>query len=164
VLSFTLLVVLGVLLLGAGLVGCVLPVLPGPPLSFAGILLLWAARDFQAVTFGTTTVVMLGALAILVTVIDYVAPVIGAKRYGASRAGIWGSVLGMIVGAIFFPPFGMLIGAFVGALGGEVASGKQGGEATRAAWGVFVGTVAGILLKLAASGAITVYFVIEVFS
>ncbi|MHC4861560.1 MAG: DUF456 domain-containing protein, partial [Planctomycetota bacterium] len=140
-LSFTVLVALGVALILAGLVGCVLPVLPGPPLSFAGFVLLWAARGWEAHTFGTTMVVVLGGLTVVVTVFDFVAPVIGAQRFGASRPGIWGSVVGMIAGMILLPPLGMLIGAFLGALLGEVASGKHGRAATRAAWGVFMGTV-----------------------
>ena len=156
------LVVSGIVLLAAGLVGCVLPILPGPPLSYVGLVLLWGARSWEAHTFGTTTMLLLGGLAIVVTVLDYVAPVIGAQRFGASRAGVWGSVVGMIIGMIFFPPFGMLVGAFLGAVAGEVASGKLGYEALRAAFGVFVGTVAGIVLKLAVSVAIAVYFVIEV--
>ena len=158
------LITAGVVLQLAGFVGCVLPILPGPPLSFTGLVLLWGATGWQAESFGPLTVALLGGLTVVVTVVDYVAPVIGAKRYGATRAGVWGSVIGMVVGLVFFPPFGMLIGAFLGALTGEIASGKQGSEAGLAAWGVFVGTVAGVVLKLAVSVAITVYFVIEVFS
>jgi uncharacterized protein YqgC (DUF456 family) len=158
-----LLVIAGAGLVVVGVVGCVLPVLPGPPLSFAGLLLLWWARGWDAGSFGVTTVVVLGGLSVLVTVLDFVLPAWGARRYGASKAGVWGSVLGMIVGIFFFPPFGMLAGAFLGALGGELLVGKDGDEAGRAAWGVFVGTVAGIGLKLAVSLATAVVYVIEVF-
>ena len=112
-----LLLVLGALFLVAGLVGCILPVLPGPPLSFVGLLLQWAALDFRPDTYGGVTILVLGALSVLVTVLDFVAPAWGAKRYGASRIGVWGSVLGMLIGLVFFPPFGMLVGAFLGALG-----------------------------------------------
>jgi uncharacterized protein YqgC (DUF456 family) len=156
-----LLIALAVGLLGLGIVGCVLPVLPGPPLSFAGLILLWGARGWEASSFGTTAVLVLGGLTALVTVLDFVLPAVGAKRYGATRSGVWGSVLGMIVGMIFFPPFGMLVGAFVGALAFEVLAGRDAGEATRAAWGVFVGTMAGIALKLAVCIAIGWYFVRE---
>lgn len=156
-----LLIAIGVALLLAGFVGCVLPVLPGPPLSFAGLFLLWWGVGFEAASFGTTTVVVLGVLSVVVTVLDFVVPAMGAKKYGASRAGVWGSVLGMIVGMIFFPPFGMLIGAFLGALAFEAMSGKESAAAMRAAWGVFVGTVVGIVMKLAVSAAITYVFVVE---
>lgn len=155
------LIILGALLLLTGLVGCVLPVLPGPPISFAGIVLLWWARDWHAESFGWPAMIVLGLLALVVTILDFVVPAWGAKRYGASRIGVWLSVLGMLIGMVFFPPFGMLVGAFAGALGGELLVGKREGEAARAAWGVFVGTMAGIGLKLAVSMAITVVYVIE---
>ncbi len=155
------LIAIGVALLLAGFVGCILPVLPGPPLSFSGLVLLWWGVGFDATTFGTTTIIVLGVLSVVVTVLDFVVPAMGAKKYGASSSGVWGSVLGMIVGMIFFPPFGMLVGAFLGALAFELMSGKESTEATRAAWGVFVGTVVGIVMKLAVSGAITYVFVVE---
>lgn len=156
-----LLIFLGAVLLAAGLVGCVLPVLPGPPLSFVGLLLQWAALDFQPESYAATTLIVLGALSILVTVLDFVVPIWGAKRYGASKLGIWGSVLGMLIGMIFFPPFGMLLGAYLGALGAEFFIGKPESHAFKAAWGVFIGTLAGVGMKLAVSIAIGVVFVGE---
>lgn len=161
---FWLLVVVGVLLIVAGLAGCVLPVLPGPPLSALGLLAIWGGRGFDAHTFGWITFAVLAFAAAAVTALDFVVPAWGAKRYGASRAGVWGSVAGMLVGMIWFPPFGMLIGAFAGALVGEVLAGREGAAATKAAWGVFVGTMFGIVLKLACSGVITWYFFAELFS
>ena len=83
----------------------------------------------------------------------------GAKKAGASRAGVWASVLGMLAGMIWFPPFGMILGSFVGAVLGELLVGRSGGASLKAAWGVFVGTIAGIILKLTASGVMTYYFV-----
>jgi uncharacterized protein YqgC (DUF456 family) len=70
----------------------------------------------------------------------------------------------MLIGMFLLPPFGMLVGAFLGALVGEQSAGKKSNEALRAAWGVFVGTVVGILLKLVVCVTISVYFVIELFS
>jgi len=158
------LILLGALLVVTGMVGCVLPVLPGPPLGFAGLILLWWARDWSAAGFGWVEVVVLGALAALVTALDFVLPLWGAKRHGASRTGLWGSVVGTLVGMLFFPPFGMLLGAFCGALAGELLVGKREGDAAKAAWGVFVGTMAGIGLKLAVSIAIAVVYVLELLS
>lgn len=157
------LIAIGIVLLLAGLVGCILPVLPGPPISYVGMILLWWARDWDAESFGWPAMVVLGVLTVLVTVLDLVVPAWGAKRYGASRSGVWLSVLGMLVGMLFFPPFGMIVGAFAGALAGELLVGKREGEAAKAAWGVFVGTMAGIGLKLAVSMAIAVIYVIELF-
>lgn len=155
------LILIGAVLVLAGIVGCVLPVLPGPPLSFAGLILLWWARDWQADAFTGHAVLVLGLLAALVTAIDLILPILGARRYGASKTGLWGSVFGMLAGMVFFPPFGMLVGAFVGALVGEFLVGKREKEAAKAAWGVFVGTIAGVGLKLAVSLAIGVYYVLE---
>ena len=155
------LIVLGLLLLLTGLVGCILPVLPGPPISYAGMILLWWARDWQAESFGWPAMIVLGLLTVIVTVLDFVVPAWGAKRYGASRSGVWLSLLGMLVGMVFFPPFGMLVGAFAGALAGELMAGRREGEAARAAWGVFIGTMVGVWLKLVVSLAMLVIYVIE---
>ena len=145
-----------------GIVGCILPALPGPPISFVALILIWAARDWTAQEFGWPTVAVLGALAVLVTVFDTVAPAVGAKRYGASKLGVWGSVIGMIVGMIAFPPLGMILGAFVGALGGELIDGKETKASVKASWGVFVYTMLGIVLKLAVSLTVLVLFALEV--
>jgi len=160
----TVFLLLAGLLIGAGIVGCILPVLPGPPLSFVGLLMQWWVSDPQPASYGWTTVIVLGLLAVVVTAIDLLAPVYGAKRYGASKAGVWGSIFGLLIGMIWFPPFGMIAGAFVGALGGEWLAGKSDGEAMKAAWGVFLGTMAGVVLKLTVSIAILVVFVRELFA
>lgn len=146
----------------AGLVGCILPILPGPPLSFVGLICLWWARDFEAATFDETTVIIAAGVAIVSTALDYITPVIGAKKFGASKLGVWGSVIGMIVGIIWFPPFGMILGALLGAMLGELYAGKEGGAATKAAIGVFLGTILGIIIKTVASGWITWVFIKEV--
>jgi uncharacterized protein YqgC (DUF456 family) len=156
------LISLGVLFLLAGLAGCVLPILPGPPLSFAGLICLWWARGFAANTFDGTTVIIAAVAAVVTTILDYVTPVLGARKFGASKLGVWGSVIGMIIGIIWFPPFGMLVGAFLGAMMGELFAGKEGGAATKAAIGVFLGTVLGIVIKIVASGWITWVFIREV--
>jgi hypothetical protein len=97
-------------------------------------------------------------ITILVIAVDYVIPLMGAKRYGASQWGVWGSVLGMMVG-IFWSPFGMLVGAFMGAVIAEWLVHKKKGEALRAGWGVVMGTMLGMILKLGVSGMMACYFV-----
>jgi len=161
---FVLWSVLAVLLVLAGFAGCILPVLPGPPLSYAGFLVVWAARGFEARTFGNVAPWVLLAATVLVSVLDFFAPVLGAKRYGASKWGTWGSVIGLLVGLIWFPPFGMILGTFLGALLGELAHGQTTGRSLKAAWGVFVGTMLGLVLKLAVSAVIAWYVVAEVFA
>jgi uncharacterized protein YqgC (DUF456 family) len=154
--------VLAVLCVLAGFAGCVLPVLPGPPLSWVGLFVVWAARGFEAYTFGTTAALVLLGITVAVTVLDVFAPMIGAKRYGSSKWGVWGSVIGLLVGMIWFPPFGMIVGTFLGALVGELLKGRTTPQSMRAAWGVFVGTVLGIVLKLTVSAVIAWYVVREV--
>ncbi len=151
-----LLAVLGGLLLLAGFAGCILPMLPGPPLAYLALFCVTLGRGW---VYSTLELVLLGALTVAVTVIDTLLPVLGARKYGASRAGVWLSVAGLVVGTFVFPPFGFLGGAFLGALAGELLAGKGKG-AVRPAWGVFLGTLAGTGLKLAACAVITWYFVL----
>ena len=157
----TLLVAAGFLLSLVGLVGCILPVLPGPPLSYAALIVLCLARGWE--TFSPTFLIVMAAVTVAVTVLDYVVPALGAKRYGATRAGVWGSVFGMLAGIVFFPPFGMFLGAFLGAVLGELAAGRSDREALRAGWGVFLGTMAATVMKLAASGVMLFYYVKALF-
>jgi len=153
------LIILGLLFALIGLIGCILPVIPGPPLSFFALIILSYAKNWQP--FSTTFLIIMAGLAIVVTILDYVVPVIGAKRYGASKLGVWGSIIGMLIGFFIFPPWGMLIGAIIGALAGELAGGKKGKMALRAGWGVFVGNIMGIGLKLAFSGAMLFFYIKE---
>ena len=153
------LIILGLLFALIGLIGCILPVIPGPPLSFFALIILSYAKNWEP--FSTTFLIIMAGLTILATVLDYVVPAIGAKRYGASKLGVWGSIIGMLIGFFIFPPWGMLIGAIIGALAGELAGGKKGKKALQASWGVFVGNIMGIGLKLAFSGAILFFYIKE---
>ena len=130
------LIILGLLFALMGLIGCILPVIPGPSLSFFSLIILSYAKNWEP--FSVTFLIVIAGLTILATVVDYVIPAIGAKKYGASKLGIWGSIIGMIFGLFIFPPWGMLIGAIIGALAGELAGGKKGKKALQASWGVFV--------------------------
>ena len=152
----TVIIIVGTILTLLGLIGCILPVLPGPVLSFVALLLLSFARDWQV--FSKDFLLIWAGITVLVTILDYVVPAWGAKKYGASRPGIWGSVIGMIIGIIFFPPFGILGGAFIGAILGEMLDRKKAWDAFRAGFGVFIGTVFGIGIKLASAGIMTYYF------
>jgi uncharacterized protein YqgC (DUF456 family) len=100
----------------------------------------------------------MAALTAVVTALDYIVPAAGAKKFGASRTGFWGAVFGMLLGLLLLPPLGMILGAFFGAIGGELWAGKQTSQALRAGWGVFLGVIAGMLLKLIAAGIMTFYF------
>jgi uncharacterized protein YqgC (DUF456 family) len=151
-------IVIGSILMLLGLAGSILPILPGPPLSFIGLLLLALFKHFSP-PLTPTFVIILAIVTILVIVMDYIIPLLGAKRYGASKWGVWGSVLGMVIG-IFWSPFAMLVGAFIGAVVVEWLAGKKKGEALRAGWGVVMGTLFATILRLGVSGMMTYYFVL----
>ncbi len=105
----------------------------------------------------------MGAVTVLLILLDYVVPALGAKKFGASRRGLWGSVIGMIIGIFFMPPWGMIVGALVGALVGELAAGKSGHEALRAGWGILIGSILGVGLKLAFTAVVLFYYIKEMF-
>jgi uncharacterized protein YqgC (DUF456 family) len=149
---------MGSILMLLGLAGSILPILPGPPLSFIGLFVLALLKHFSP-PLTPTLVIILAIVAILVVVMDYITPLIGAKRYGASKWGVWGSVLGMAIG-IFWSPFAMLVGAFIGAVVAELLVGKKKGEALRAGWGVVIGTLFATILRLGVSGMMTYYFIL----
>lgn len=126
--------------------GVFVPVLPGIPVAALGALLAAWLTGFEQLSL--VPLIIVGVLVVLAISLDYVAGLLGAKRYGASRSGILGSIIGSLVGLIFFPPFGFLIGALGGAVLAELLSGRKAQEAFRAGLGVFVGTLGGILANL----------------
>jgi hypothetical protein len=156
------LVGLGLLMALFGLAACVLPVVPGPPISYLSLLLLSWARDWKP--FGTTFLVVMAAATALALLLDYIVPAAGARRYGASKFGVWGSILGMLVGLFVFPPFGLFVGGFVGALAGELYAGKDGDGAMRAGVGVLVGTLIGVGIKMGLCGVMIFFYVKGMFA
>lgn len=153
------LLILGGLFIVAGVVFSVLPPVPGPPLAYLALICLSVARDWEPL--GPLFLIVAAAVVLAVTILDYVVPAAGAKRYGAGKLAIWGSLVGMVVGTFFFPPLGTFVGAWAGALVGELIVGKSPPAALRASWGVFVGTMAGIALKIATCIAIGAVFVMN---
>lgn len=138
-----LLVVLGFSFLILGLAGAVLPI-PGPPVSFLGLLLL---HFTSYIHFTSLFLIGFGSLAALVTVLDYLIPVWGAKKFGGSKWGSWGSAFGMVIG-LFLGPFGLFLGAFLGAFMGEYLANINHKVAFKAALGSFLGLLVGIVFKV----------------
>lgn len=157
----TVIIILGLFIALLGLAGCIIPVIPGPPLSFLALILLSFAKNWEP--FSSTFLIIMASLTIVVTILDYVVPAGWAKKYGASKSGVWGSMLGMPAGFFFFPPWGILIGGMVGALVGELIAGKEGSKALRAGWGIFVGYVLSTGLKLMFSGVLLFFYLKEMF-
>lgn len=137
-----------------GVLGSVLPVLPGPPLSWIGLLLLHLT---SIVPRDNTFLIITLLVAIAVLLLDYIIPAVGTKRFGGSKAGMIGTTLGLVV-AIFFPVFGIfgiVIWPFIGAIIGELINKSTGKNAMKAAFGSFFGFLASTLLKFILS---VVYF------
>lgn len=138
-------VLAGILIL-VGMAGAVVPILPGVPLVFGGMLLAAWADHFQHI--GTFTLIVLGVLAALALLVDFVAGVLGAKRVGASTRALWGASIGMLAGFFFGLP-GLLLGPFLGAVAGELSAGGRLERATRIGIGTWIGLLFGTLAKLA---------------
>ena len=140
VLPLTLLVML------AGLAGTLLPVVPGLPLMWLALLGYGWFTGWQA--YGATGLVITGLAVLLSLVVDQAAAVIGAKKFGASRAGLFGSVAGGLLGLIFFSLPGLILGIFFGALALELAISRRDlGAALTAGVGALLGFLAGSLFK-----------------
>lgn len=154
-------IILGLILAISGLIGCIFPIIPGPPLSFIALIILSYAKNWEP--FSATFLIVIGGLTVLVAILDYVVPTIGAKKYGASKLGIWGSFIGLIIGLLAFPPLGMFIGGFVGAVAGELLAGREGEMALRAGWGVFAGSLVSMGLKMGLTGVMIFFYVKEMF-
>ncbi|MDR2890892.1 MAG: DUF456 domain-containing protein [Alistipes sp.] len=153
------LAILAVLFGVVGLAGSVAPILPGPPVSWVGLLVLSFTEYYDRPLW--FLLVWLGVVAI-VTAADNILPVIMTKKFGGSRPATIGTVIGMIVG-FFFGPLGMIAGPFVGAFLGELWGNKSEGHvALRVATGAFAAFICGTGAKLIASGMILYYMAKEI--
>ena len=147
----------------AGVLGCFLPVLPGPPLNFIGLL---AAHFSRFAEFDISTLVILGCATIIVQILDYVVPAWGTKKFGGSKYGAWGSMIGLIIGTFFMSigPLGLvgiIGGPFLGAYIGETIGRKNSRNALKAAFGSFIGFLAGTFIKIALSITMVVILILK---
>lgn len=148
------LVLIGIIFIFLGIIGCVLPVIPGPPLAYVGLVFLQITSGSP---FTTNFMILWALIALGVTALDYIVPIWGTKKYGGSKYGTWGSMIGLVLG-LFIPPIGIILGPFVGALVGELIYGRKANEALRSGYGALIGFLLGTGLKLITSGIITFYF------
>ena len=135
------------LIMAVGLAGTVLPVIPGILLIYAGYLLYGFATGWQA--YGLAAIVGWSVVTALVLLLDFYAGAIGAKRYGASRSGAWGSLIVGLIGTLAAGFPGLILGPFVGAAAGELLRGRSYREALRSGWGTFIGFMVGSVVKIA---------------
>ncbi|MBC7948399.1 MAG: DUF456 domain-containing protein [Chitinophagaceae bacterium] len=149
-------IVLGITLILVGILGSFLPLLPGPPVAYAGML-LQQLRDDRP--FTTQFLLIWAGVVVIVIVLDYMVPIWGTKRYGGSKYGVWGCTLGFLL-AFWMGPLGVILGPFIGAFVGEMIARQDSKVALRAAWGSFVGFLLGSLLKIVAC-FMMLYYVIK---
>jgi len=157
-----LLVSIGFILMLVGILGSVLPVLPGVPISWLGLLMIYLAPSvpmewvFLSITF---------VLAVFLYVLDYIIPAIGTKRFGGSKYGVWGAIIGLFVGIIAPIPLGILIGPFLGALVGEMVFNKTKSRlAFKAAFGSFIGFIASTFMEILATFVYLGLFIYKVWA
>ena len=152
-----------------GLIGDIIPGIPGTPVSYLALLLLhWTER----ISYSPQFLVITGFICVVITVLDYVVPVWGTKKFGGTKAGVRGSTIGLIIGILVLPmlgivlgPFGILGilgGPFVGAYVGEKMGGTPDNLAWRSAFGSFIGFLAGTLMKIVYTVAIGYYMIKEI--
>ena len=147
-------IALGAILLLIGFVGSIIPVLPGVACAYAA---LWTLYPTSYALTGERLLVG-GIVASVVIVLDYVVPALGAKKFECSRWGVFGCMAGTIVG-LFFAPFGIILGPFLGAVAGELIAGKALSAAMRGGIGALLGFLVGVVLKFAACALFTWWFV-----
>lgn len=132
------------LLLGLGIAGAFVPVLPGPPIAYVA---MWWMQWMRMSQFSTTQLVVLGLLAATVTLLDNFLPVIATKQSGGSKASIWGCFIGMALGLVV-PTFGIVVGALVGAVIGQFIASQQLSNALKVGFKTFMGIMLGTGIKL----------------
>jgi uncharacterized protein YqgC (DUF456 family) len=164
-------IALGIILLLVGLIGAIIPGIPGPAISFIALIFLELT---EKVDFSANFLVIMGLIMAAVTVLDYIVPIWGTKKFGGTKRGVWGSTIGLIVGIFVLPllgivlgPFGILgiiLGPFLGAYIAESTGGQDSGRALKSAIGSFIGFLTGTFMKLAYSVVVAVYFFIHLFN
>ena len=149
------------ILMVVGLIGVVLPGLPGVPLAWLGLFIYALGTGFDRISIITTVVffiVMLFTLSL-----DFLAPILGAKKYKASKYGLIGAFLGFVAGIIVFGFWGIIFGPLVGALLGELIAKREPGQAFRSALGALTGFFMGTLFKIVIILVMIGFFVVSLF-
>ncbi|GAB4257924.1 DUF456 domain-containing protein [Thermincola ferriacetica] len=153
---------ISVIIVIIGALGTILPVLPGAPLIFVTAILYGWYEGFNKIT--PLTLVAMFVLMALVMVIDYVSGSLGAKKYGATKSGIWGSLIGGVIGFMLFNVPGIILGPLVGAVIGEIIAGKNITEASKVGIGTLLGMAVGSAVKFSFAIAMAVLYITKVLS
>ena len=143
-----LLIVIGSLLL-LGVIGCFIPIIPGPPISYCGLLVF---HFYSSYLIEENILWLMAFLVISVTIFDLWVQIYGVKKFGGTKRAVNGSILGLIIGIFFFSPFGIIIGPFLGAfIGARMEKNSDRNKAIKVAMGALMGFFVGTILKLSVS-------------
>lgn len=155
-----LLILVAILLALTGIVGAIMPALPGPPLNFASLFIVYIMCPGS---ISTELLIWMLGLTIIASVLDYIAPIWLTKLGGGSKAAVWGSTLGLIAG-LFFMPIGLILGPLLGAFVGEMSNDASVGKATRIALMSFISFILTTGMKLIISALMTFYVVEAIYN
>jgi len=150
---------IGAALVVLGIIGSVFPGIPGPVLSYAGIVLLFLVKGPE--TASIWHLIAFGILLILLLLADYLAPLLGARLAGSGKKGVYGAIIGALIGIFFIPPMGILIGALVGATIGEYYSGKRLAGSLKAGLGIILTSVILLAVQIVYSVTAAVYYFLK---
>ena len=153
------LLILGIVLCMAGIVGSFIPIIPGPITSWVGILIL---NLTSAVDFNFYFVIITLIIAVIISALDYIIPIVGVKKLGGSKGGLIGASIGLVRGFIILGPLGILCGPFVGAVTGEIINKKNLKQSIKPALGSLVGILIGSGIKFCLS-MVYLFFYLNIF-
>ncbi|MGY8987621.1 MAG: DUF456 domain-containing protein [Flavobacteriales bacterium] len=132
-----------------GIIGCFVPIVPGPPISYGALLVF---HFFSSYSIDENTLWLMAFVVISVTVFDLWVQIYGVKKFGGTKKAVNGSIIGLIFGIFFLPPFGIIIGPFLGAfIGARMEENSDVNKALKIALGALTGFVVGTILKLSVS-------------
>jgi len=152
------LILIGIVsLLLLGIIGCFIPIIPGPPISYGGLLVF---HFFSSYSIEENILWLMAFVVIAVTIFDLWVQIYGVIKFGGTKKAVNGSIIGLIIGIFFFPPFGIILGPFLGAfIGARMEEYSDGNNAIKIALGALAGFFAGTILKL----SVSVYIIYIVF-
>ena len=153
------LLILGIVLCMAGIVGSFIPIIPGPITSWVGILIL---NLTSAVDFNFYFVIITLIIAVIISALDYIIPIVGVKKLGGSKGGLIGASIGLVIDFIILGPLGIIFGPFVGAVTGEIINKKNLKQSIKPALGSLVGILIGSGIKFCLS-MVYLFFYLNIF-
>ena len=151
-------IILGFVLILIGIIGSILPLIPGPPIAYVGLLVQQLRPEKP---FSTQFLLIWLGIVIVIVVLDYVIPIWGTKKFGGTKYGMWGCTLGFLA-AFWMGPWGIIIGPFLGAFIGEMMANPDSSKAFKSALGSFVGFLLGSFLKIVACFMMLYYLIISI--